>query len=90
MGSPPGGSTGAIAHIFAEVARKYFPNPQPILVNFKPGASTAVAADFVLKQPADGYNLMLNAMDLIDKLAKDAPFPLLQKGGFCPRLGLRQ
>jgi len=71
VGYPPGGSAGISAQIFADGAKQYLPNPQPILVNFKPGAGTAVAADYVLKQPADGYNLYWFQIDLIDKLAKD-------------------
>jgi tripartite-type tricarboxylate transporter receptor subunit TctC len=71
VGFTPGGAAGNSAQVFAEGARKYLPKPQSILVNFKPGAGTAVAADYVLKQPADGYNLFWFATDTCDKLAKD-------------------
>lgn len=71
VGFPPGGAAGPYAQVFAEGAKKYLPNPQPIIVNFKPGAASAVAADFVLKQPADGYNLLVFPWDLIVKLVKD-------------------
>ena len=71
VGFAPGGASGNSAQIFADGAKSYLPKPQPILLNFKPGAATAVAADYVLKQPADGYNLYWFAMDLCAKLAKD-------------------
>lgn len=71
VGYNPGASAGNSAQLFAEHARKYIPNSQPILVNFKPGAASAVAADFVIKQPADGYNLFWISLDLCAKLAKD-------------------
>jgi tripartite-type tricarboxylate transporter receptor subunit TctC len=71
VGFPPGGSAGVSAHIFAEGARKYLPKPQSIFVNYKPGAASAVAADYVLKQSPDGYNLAWNASDLMLKLALD-------------------
>jgi tripartite-type tricarboxylate transporter receptor subunit TctC len=71
VGFAPGGASGNSAQIFADGAKSYLPKPQTILVNYKPGAATAVAADYVLKQPADGYNLYWFAMDLCAKLAKD-------------------
>ena len=70
-----GGAAGNSAQVFAEGARKYLPKPQSILVNFKPGAGTAVAADYVLKQPADGYNLFGFGTDT-NSFDYDAGFPL--------------
>jgi tripartite-type tricarboxylate transporter receptor subunit TctC len=72
LGFPPGGAGGISAQIFADCARRYLPKPQPILLNYKPGAAHAVAADFVLKQPADGYSLYWLLPDLMVKVAKDA------------------
>jgi tripartite-type tricarboxylate transporter receptor subunit TctC len=71
VGFAPGGAASNSGQIFVEGAKKYLPNPQPILIINKPGASTAIAADFVLKQPADGYSLYLLPTDLCGKLAKD-------------------
>ena len=71
VGFSPGGAGSNSIHIFAEGAKKYLSNPQPILIINKPGASTAIAADFVLKQPADGYSLFLFPTDICGKLAKD-------------------
>jgi len=72
IGHPPGGGSGRIAQIIIPTFKKYLPKPQPILSEFKPGASMAIAADFVLKQPKDGYSLFLVHPDLIAKFAKDA------------------
>jgi tripartite-type tricarboxylate transporter receptor subunit TctC len=71
VGFSPGGAGSNSIHIFAEGAKKYLSKPQPILIINKPGASTAIAADFVLKQPADGYSLFLFPTDICGKLAKD-------------------
>jgi len=84
LGSPPGAAGGISAQIFAEGARKYLPKSQPILLNYKPGAASAVAADFVLKQPADGYNLLWVVQDLLVKLAKDGPQLSFKKEDFIP------
>lgn len=70
-GMAPGAAVGISAQAFAEAAGKYLPKPQPILVNFKPGAGTAVAADYLLRQPADGYNLLWFSADTPVKIAKD-------------------
>jgi len=58
VGMAPGGSVGITAEIFREVGKNYLPKPQTILVEYKPGAAQAIAADFVFKQAADGYNLL--------------------------------
>lgn len=71
VGFPPGAVSGLIAQAYSEGMKKYLPKPQPVLINYKPGASGAIAADFVLKQPADGYNLFSFPVDLCVKLAKD-------------------
>jgi tripartite-type tricarboxylate transporter receptor subunit TctC len=79
VGYTPGGAAGISAQILAEGLKKYLPRPQPILINYKPGAGTAISADYILKQPADGYNLYWFGMELCGKLAKDAhklPFTL--------------
>jgi tripartite-type tricarboxylate transporter receptor subunit TctC len=73
VGFPPGGTVGISSQIFVEFARKYLPKPQPIQIEYKPGASQAIGADFIFKQPADGHNVMaIEFMGLIDKMAKDS------------------
>jgi tripartite-type tricarboxylate transporter receptor subunit TctC len=71
VGFPPGSGAGIGSQLFADHARKYLPKPQPILINYKPGAASAIAADFVLKQPPDGYNLLWVLPDLMAKLVQD-------------------
>ncbi len=79
VGYPPGGAGGNSAQVFADIAKKYLTRQQAIVVNFKPGAGTALAADYVLKQPPDGYNLYWISVDLPVKLAEEGsklPFSL--------------
>ncbi|OGP65264.1 MAG: hypothetical protein A2170_13815 [Deltaproteobacteria bacterium RBG_13_53_10] len=73
VGFPPGALSGLVVQTYAEGLKKYLPKPQAVLVNYKPGASGAIAADYVLKQPADGYNLFSFPVDLCVKMAKDGP-----------------
>lgn len=84
VGFPPGAAAAVGAQIFAEGAKKYLPNPQPIILDHKSGASGAIAADYVLKQPPDGYTLLWIASDLIIKLAKDGPQLRFTKEDFIP------
>jgi tripartite-type tricarboxylate transporter receptor subunit TctC len=70
-GSTPGSAYGLIPQAFGDQAKKYFKNPQPIMVNYKPGASHTMAADYTIKQPADGYNIDVFSIDAIAKLAED-------------------
>lgn len=72
VGFAAGGSAGVSSQIFADTAKKYLPRPQPMVVNFKPGAAQAIAASYILSQPADGYNLLWADTGLIVKMAKDA------------------
>ncbi len=70
VGYPPGGSTGLSAQILAEGMKKYL--KQPVIVNFKPGATQAIAADFVIKSAADGYNLLYaSESEFISKVITD-------------------
>jgi tripartite-type tricarboxylate transporter receptor subunit TctC len=70
IGFPPGGGTANAGVILAEGMKKYL--KQPVMVNYKPGASGAVAAAFVGKCKPDGYSLIfINNTDLPAKLALD-------------------
>lgn len=64
---PPGGSTDSVARLVGE--RLGARLGQPVVVENRPGASGVVAAGAVLRQPADGYTLMLvvSSHVLIDK-----------------------
>ena len=75
VGVPPGGSTDTIARMFADWLRESM--GQPTIVENKPGANTALAADAVARSAPDGYTLLL---------ATDAfiTVPLLTKVSFDP------
>ena len=54
---PPGALTDLLARAIAE--RLGAALKQPVIVENKPGAGTLVGAEFVAKQPADGYTLLM-------------------------------
>src|SRR5205807_4981304 len=54
---PPGALTDLLARAIGE--RLAAALGQPIVVENKPGAGTLVGAEFVAKQPADGYTLLM-------------------------------
>jgi len=75
VGVPPGGSTDALTRVFAEWLQESM--GQPAVVENKPGANTAVAADLVARSAPDGYTLLV---------ATDAfvTMPLLTKAPYEP------
>jgi tripartite-type tricarboxylate transporter receptor subunit TctC len=54
---PPGALTDLLARAIGE--RLSVSVKQPVIVDNKPGAGTLVGAEFVAKQPADGYTLLM-------------------------------
>lgn len=83
---PPGGAMDAIARTLGEKAGQAL--GQPFVVENKAGAGGNIGAEFVSKQPADGYTLMITSIGmatnkpLYGKLAYDpikdfAPVSLL-------------
>lgn len=56
---PPGGITDVLTRSLAELMRKDL--GQPVIVENKPGANTAVAAQALAMAPADGYTVMMAA-----------------------------
>ena len=62
-GYAPGGSAGNSAMVFADAVKKFLPKPQPFYVIHKAGATGMLAGDYVMKQPADGYNLWWATQD---------------------------
>jgi len=54
---PPGALTDLLARALGE--RLGASLKQPVIVDNKPGAGTLVGAEFVAKQPADGYTLLM-------------------------------
>jgi tripartite-type tricarboxylate transporter receptor subunit TctC len=66
-----GASAGYTGQVFVDAAKKYLPKPQPMLVDYKPGAGQAVGTDYVFKAPADGYTLLWGELGLTAKILKD-------------------
>lgn len=58
----PGGLTDLLARITAEFLQRRI--GQAVVVENRPGAAGAIAADYVAKAPADGYTIMMSAADL--------------------------
>lgn len=59
---PPGGAMDAIARTLGEVAGREL--GQPFVIENKPGAGGNIGSDFVAKQPADGYTLMITSIGM--------------------------
>ena len=59
---PPGGAMDAIARTLGEKAAKSL--GQPFVIENKPGAGGNIGADFVAKQPGDGYTLMITSIGM--------------------------
>jgi len=59
---PPGGAMDAIARTLGEKAGKTL--GQPFVIENKPGAGGNIGADFVAKQPGDGYTLMISSIGM--------------------------
>jgi len=53
---PPGGVTDPVARVMGQRMSENI--RQPVLVDNKPGASGIIAAEYVKKQPADGYTVL--------------------------------
>ena len=59
---PPGGAMDAIARTLGEKAGKTL--GQPFVIENKPGAGGNIGADYVAKQPGDGYTLMITSIGM--------------------------
>lgn len=57
----PGGSVDIAARVLAKAAQEQL--GQPVVIENKPGASGAIAAEFVARAPADGYTLQMATFD---------------------------
>lgn len=85
VGYAPGGATDTAARIVTNQVNKYL--EQPMIVNNKPGAGSAVAADFVAKAKPDGYTLFnATSTTVIQTVATpNNPFKMSE---FTPIVGL--
>ena len=75
VGVPPGGSTDALTRMYATWLQESL--GQPTVVDNRPGANTAVAADAVARSAPDGYTLLVasDAYLTVPLLAKQAYDP---------------
>jgi tripartite-type tricarboxylate transporter receptor subunit TctC len=69
VGYAPGGTASVSANIFTEIVQKYLPKHGTFVINHKPGASGMLAADYTMKQPANGYNMLWGTQDIAARLA---------------------
>ncbi len=70
LGFAPGGGATHTGTVAADGMKKYL--KQPVILNSKPGAAQAIAAEFVKNSNPDGYTLFWVAFaDLETKMAKD-------------------
>ena len=60
---PPGGSSDTALRALADRMRVEL--GQPIIVENKPGAGTAIGSDYVAKSPADGYTLLFSGSSFV-------------------------
>lgn len=59
---PPGGAMDVIARTLGEKGAREL--GQPVVVENRPGAGGNIGADYVAKQPADGYTIMIASIGM--------------------------
>jgi tripartite-type tricarboxylate transporter receptor subunit TctC len=59
---PPGGAMDAIARTLGDKAAREL--GQPFVIENRPGAGGNIGADYVAKQPADGYTIMITSIGM--------------------------
>ena len=72
---PPGGAAELGARIFATPLQQAL--GQPVIIETKPGADGAIASDFVMKAPADGYTIYYatnTAFNWVPATRKNPPY----------------
>ncbi|GAA4356237.1 tripartite tricarboxylate transporter substrate binding protein [Variovorax defluvii] len=74
----PGGPTDTVGRLIAQKLQDIW--GQPVIVDYKPGAGTAIGADFVAKSPADGLTFgMVNSSFAVNpSLRKSLPYDTLK------------
>ena len=75
VGFPPGGTNDILARALAPKMSEYL--GQPVVIENRPGASTAIATELAARSAPDGYTILLNA-------AGHATNPSLMKLPFDP------
>ncbi len=74
--APAGGTIDVFARIVSDQLSQEI--KQPVIVENKPGAGGAIAAKYVLSQPADGTTLLITVTNILTEV------PHVLKGGFDP------
>lgn len=71
---PPGGPTDTVARMIGIKLQEAW--GQPVIMDYKPGAGTAIGVDFVAKSPPDGYTfVMINSAFAVNpSLRKTLPY----------------
>jgi len=75
---PPGGPTDTVGRILGRQLQEAW--GQPVIIDYKPGAGTAIGADFVAKSAADGQTIgMVNSSLAVNPtLRKQLPYDTLK------------
>lgn len=75
---PPGGATDALARLMADKLGQRW--KQPVIIENKPGANTALGTDVVAKSPPDGYTLgiVTNSHFINPLLTSSLPYDTLR------------
>src|SRR5438105_4807283 len=75
---PPGGASDYAARTVGQALSKSF--GQPVVVENRPGADGAIAAQTVMSAPSDGYTLLFSGASLVPLtlLKNPPPFDLLK------------
>ena len=73
---PPGGPTDTVGRLIGQKLSEMW--GQPVVIDYKPGAGTAIGVDFVAKSPADGYTIgMVNSSLAVNPyLRKTMPYQI--------------
>ena len=81
---PPGGAADAMGRMIAEHLQKKW--GQPVVIENKPGAGSALGMDAVAKAPADGYTIGLGniAANAINPAVRPDGFPYQPVKDFAP------
>ena len=71
---PPGGPTDTVGRLLAQKLQEIW--GQPVLLDYKPGAGTAIGVDFVAKSAPDGHTIgMVNSSFAVNQtLRKKLPY----------------
>jgi tripartite-type tricarboxylate transporter receptor subunit TctC len=79
VANPPGGQTDVATRVIAQEMSAIL--KQPVIIENKPGANSNLGAEYVKNQPADGYTLIVTAINNFGSnpaLLKEMPFDPLK------------